>query len=251
MTEPRDPFEEWLTGEPVEPLAPPPGAFDRIARSAQRRRWTRLAGTAATVLVVLTGLAAGIGSLRGFVHGADSQPTLTAPGPPTTAPITQPIDPPTSTSAGPPTGSSAPTTVGSPRCSTGRLQITVVAGDNAAGHIGLRIVFTNASTSACTMYGYPGVSFRTAAGAQINDPATRAGGPPATVRLAAHGTAHADLLLVNVANYPPDICKPVQAAGVTVYPPDETTAIFAATAQQICTVKGTGLPVIYPTQPGT
>src|SRR5262245_22468790 len=70
---------------------------------------------------------------------------------------------------------------GAGRCHTGRLRVSVAQGDNAAGHIGLRIVFTNMADHQCNVYGYPGVSFLTGAhGRQINVPAERSaaqGGP--------------------------------------------------------------------------
>jgi hypothetical protein len=115
-------------------------------------------------------------------------------------------------------------------------------------------VFTNTSTRACTMYGYPGVSFVTGpTGSQINEPAQRspAQGSPTLVPLSPGGKAHASLLLVNVANYPTNTCKPVQAAGLRVYPPDDTTALYTSSPQQICTTNGTGTAQIYPIQTGT
>jgi hypothetical protein len=129
----------------------------------------------------------------------------------------------------------------------------VVPGDNAAGHVGLVIVFTNTTSHTCTMYGYPGVSVLSGPhGNQINDPAERSSGEgsPRPVTLAAHGRAHADLLLVNAENFPSGTCKPVTAAGVRIYPPDETQSLFVASAHQICSVNGIGLAQIYTVQTG-
>lgn len=138
----------------------------------------------------------------------------------------------------------------STRCATGQLRVSVTPGDHAAGHQSLLIVFTNISARSCTMYGYPGVSFVTgSSGKQINDPARRTGGPPSMVKLAPSGKATAALLMVNIGNYATESCKPVQAAGLRIYPPDETAALFAASIQQVCSVNGTGVAQIYPVQP--
>ena len=54
MTEPRDPFENWLhTG--VEPLPPPPGTFEQIRKRARRRKVRR-----ATMSAASAGVAAGL-----------------------------------------------------------------------------------------------------------------------------------------------------------------------------------------------
>jgi hypothetical protein len=139
------------------------------------------------------------------------------------------------------------------RCHTADLRIAVAPGDNAAGHVGLRVVFTNTASHRCTMYGYPGVSFLTGAhGKQINVPAERsaAEGAPKLIPVAAGGKAHADLLLVNTANFPTNTCKPIQAAGVRVYPPDETASAFAAYPVKVCSINGVGTAQIYPVVSG-
>jgi hypothetical protein len=256
MTEPSNPFDEWLTRQPVEPLSPAPGVFDRIARSASRRRWARAAGTGATMLVLILGVAGVVRELPRFDHSANPQPTVagvsSSSAPPSITP-TNPSTPPPA-SQPPPTAQNPPPQTSTTPCTAAQLQINVTPGPNAAGHIGLNIVFTNTSTHPCTMYGYPGVSFVTGpTGTQINDPAQRsaAQGPPTLTTLPANGKAHASLLLVNVANYPPNTCKPTQAAGLRVYPPDDTTALYTNSPQQICTTKGTGTAQIYPVQTGT
>jgi hypothetical protein len=140
-----------------------------------------------------------------------------------------------------------------PRCGTGQLHLVVAPAPNAAGHIGLLLMFTNTSNTVCSMFGYPGVSFLTSAGVQINDGAQRSAalGAPSLVALPPGGRAHANLLLVNVANYVGNPnCQPTLSARVRVYPPDETTALFASSAQQICEVSSTGVPVVYPVQTG-
>jgi hypothetical protein len=128
----------------------------------------------------------------------------------------------------------------------------VAPGHGEAGHIALLLIFTNTATHPCTMYGYPGVSLVTGPnGQQINDPAQRiTSTPPTLVTLPPNTAAHAPLLLTQPGNYPTDTCKPVQAAGFRIYPPDDTTALYTNSTQPTCSTKGTGIPQIYPIQPG-
>ena len=53
----------------------------------------------------------------------------------------------------------APASSGTSQCTTADLRLTVGAANGAAGTIYYPLDFTNASSSACTMYGYPGVAF--------------------------------------------------------------------------------------------
>ncbi|HEY1616164.1 MAG TPA: hypothetical protein VGG25_01020 [Streptosporangiaceae bacterium] len=54
MTEPRDEITDWL-GREVEPLAPPPGMFERVHATARRRKRTQGLTTAVGALVVVAG----------------------------------------------------------------------------------------------------------------------------------------------------------------------------------------------------
>ena len=234
MTDPREPYEPWASLPPVTALAPRAGSFERIARSARRRRRARAAATGAAVLVVLAGVTGLIVAVQEPPTGIGNQPSYS------TSPST-----PAPTSAPP---SSTPTTrAASGRCTASQVRVSVVAGDSAAGHIGLRVVFTSSSGQTCTLRGYPVVVFVTAAaGSQVNQPAQEAPGPLATVTLAPAGTAHADLLLVNVNNYPPTSCKPQAVAGVRVRLPGDSSTAYASSPQQICSVSGTGRAQVYP-----
>ena len=79
MTEPREPFEEWLAAEPVHPLAPRPGDFERVARGARRRRLAGATGLAAAVLVLLTAVTGVVASLTGSDGGVDTPATPLEP----------------------------------------------------------------------------------------------------------------------------------------------------------------------------
>lgn len=214
-----------------------------------RLRGTLLALTLLSLVVVLG--ACGREGLAGTGLAPRS-----ASGPSMTAPASGPTSNAGSPSAGswPAAGHRLPTSAAvPPRCGTGQLHLVVAPAPNAAGHIGLLLMFTNTSNTVCSMFGYPGVSFLTSAGVQINDGAQRSAalGAPSLVALPPGGRAHANLLLVNVANYVGNPnCQPTLSARVRVYPPDETTALFASSAQQICEVSSTGVPVVYPVRTG-
>jgi hypothetical protein len=157
----------------------------------------------------------------------------------------------TATTAPPPPTPSRSVQAAGTRCTSAQLSLAVTPGASAAGHVGLLIVFTNTSAGTCTMSGYPGVSFVTGpSGTQIGDAAQRVGSPVEAVSLAPQGRAHANLLLGQVGNYAADACRPTQAAGLRVYPPDETTALYVASARQVCSAAGTGFAQIYPVQAG-
>src|SRR2546423_6965603 len=156
--------------------------------------------------------------------------TRSGPGP---TPATRPS---MSQTGGPPPPS--PAVTGHPagiRCVSAQLTVSVGPGPNAAGHVGLLVVFTNTGAAPCTMSGYPGVSFMTGpSGTQIGDPAQRVGTPRGPVILAPQGRSHANLLLNQVGNYSADGCKPVQAGRVRGDPPDEQTPLYASSARPGC-----------------
>jgi hypothetical protein len=222
-----------------------------------RRRGIRVAGrgtihgpTLALLLAVVAwALVACAG--QGNPVGAPPPTGSTSTDTVATAPVT--TAPPTSAPTAAPPPATQPVPAGGTRCHSGQLHIDVAAGASAAGHIGLVLVFTNTGTQSCTMYGYPGVSFATGtAGGQIGDPAQRssAQGGSTLVPVPAGGQAHADLLLVDTMNFPTATCHPVTAAGIRIYPPDETQALFVASAQRVCSSAAVGLATIYPVRSG-
>jgi hypothetical protein len=85
MGNPRDWIDNWLTAE-VEPLAPPPGTFERIRRRARRRRVSRAVMSAAGIVIVI---AAGVAVPRIATtlqsHGGRVAPPVAANSPQATA----------------------------------------------------------------------------------------------------------------------------------------------------------------------
>jgi hypothetical protein len=79
VTEPGDEVDSWLRHE-VEPLAPPPGTFERIHRQARRRKLNQALGAAAAAVVVIAAavLVPTLGLLPGGSGGpAEASPAVT------------------------------------------------------------------------------------------------------------------------------------------------------------------------------
>jgi hypothetical protein len=129
------------------------------------------------------------------------------------------------------TGSgSAPS--GTPVCTSAGLQVSLGGGAGAGmsqNHTGLQL--KNVGSSACTLYGYPGVSWVAGAdGHQVGAAAVRqtdpTGGAEKMVTLAPGAIASAPLDIVDAAVVSPSVCKPVPVRGLRVYPPGEKAALF-------------------------
>jgi Protein of unknown function (DUF4232) len=174
-----------------------------------------------------------------------------APGaaPATTA--TPTVSPGTASPASSPTTTAQAGSV--PPCAASALKVTVatVPGGAAAGSSYYPIQFANVSGASCTLYGYPGVSFVTAQGGnQIGPAATR---NPATakqlVTLAPGQTVHAELQVVDAANYPPADCGSVTAHWLKIYPPNQTTPAYVGFTAQTCS-KPRQILSVQTVQPG-
>jgi len=166
---------------------------------------------------------------------------------------------PTPASPGPTGGTPqpSPTGTGSPgaeACPTSGLHVSIGNGNGAAGSVYYPIVFTNSSSSPCTLFGFPGVSFVTAPnGSQIGDAATRQSDKPVvTVTLAPGGVAHATLQVVQALNFPAAKCQPVTAHFLKIYPPNQTEAVVISFTAKACAATGQGVTVlnVAPVQPG-
>jgi hypothetical protein len=146
-----------------------------------------------------------------------------------------------------PTATATPTAAGVPACATSALHVTVPtsAGNAAAGSSYYPVQFTNTSGSPCTLYGFPGVSFVTAAGgSQIGIPATR--DPVLAARLVTLSpgqTVHAELQVAVAQNYPPTDCGLVTAHWLKVYPPNQTAPVYVSFTAQTCSKPKTILSV--------
>jgi hypothetical protein len=162
--------------------------------------------------------------------------------------ITVTVTPPASTrtvTVTPPTGP----------CLTRDLRLTIGAQNGAAGTIYYPIDLTNVSSTACTLYGYPGVSFVTAPhGTIIGAPAGRreiAGITPALIMLQAGATAHAVVADSDVITSNQCHNHQVPVHTIQVYPPGQYTALFASFLGTGCADKSLVVMWVSPVRSGS
>ena len=194
----------------------------------------RLAGVAAAG-AVLAGCAAGSSSSAPPVSSATSSVSgVSAPSSAASSAATSSAPSAPASSAPASSGSSAhavapPTSAGgAPGCATRDLQARAGVSQGAAGSVYQVIVFTNIGNTACTLYGYPGVSL--AAGTpvtQVGQAATRSPiAPPTLVTLQPGHTGNALLRITQALNYPTQTCSPKATTYLQIYPPNQTTPIY-------------------------
>lgn len=97
-------------------------------------------------------------------------------------------------------------------------------GSGAAGAIYYRVELTNLSGRACTLSGYPRVAAVDLRGRQLGKGSGRSVSSKPTVRLANRATASFVLEIVDVANFPSSVCRPVTAAGLRVFQPHDNAS---------------------------
>jgi Protein of unknown function (DUF4232) len=190
---------------------------------------------AAAACIALAGLLAGCGS-----SSPSARPTVTVT-------VTAPAS---SAPASSPSGSTTQPG-GAAGCATSVLSGSLGSGGAAAGTTFYSIEFTNTSSSACTLYGYPGVSFVTASGSQVGSPATEDPVyPRQLVTLAPGATAHAELGVGTAQNYPSSTCSPVAVSKLKVYPPGQTDALVLAISTTACSNTSVQILSVQTVQPG-
>ncbi len=184
--------------------------------------------------------------------GQPVTPAAQASGTPAASSSSAPATP---TPAGPPTPTGTPTPAGPPPCPTSALQVSMGQGNGAAGSTYYPLDFTNASGDACTLFGYPGVSFVTGVGgAQIGRAASR---NPALasepVTIPAGGVAHSSLQVVNAENFPNAICHRVRAHWLKIYPPNQTAPLYVSFTAPACArrARQVGILAVEAVRPGT
>jgi hypothetical protein len=138
-------------------------------------------------------------------------------------------------------------------CPSSELSVTVddAQGSAAAGSDYLPIDFENSSASACTLFGFPGVSFVTSAGTQIGAPAARnTGFGSLRVTLEPGQSAHAWLQVANAQNYPSSTCQPTTASALRVYPPGNTAPRIVSQSFAACRSMSTSILAVMPVRAG-
>jgi hypothetical protein len=203
--------------------------------------------SAARTLIATAAIAFSAALLAGC--GSSSSP----PGAPSAGPNRATTTPDSTVNPGGPDqtvnpSATAPVTAGAaPACATSALHVAVPTGGGnaAAGSTYYPVQFANTSSSPCTLYGYPGVSFVTAAGgSQIGIPATR--NPALAARLVTLSpgqTVHAELQVADAQNYPPADCGLVTAHWLKIYPPNQTAPVYVSFTAQTCSKPKTILSV--------
>jgi hypothetical protein len=185
--------------------------------------------------------AAGLLAACGSSSGPSAQPTkiitVTVPAP--SAPATTPATPtPTPTPAGP------------AGCATTALTASLGPGSGAAGSRYFPINFTNTSGSNCSLYGYPGVSFVTAAGAQVGAAATEDPTyPRRLITLAPGATAHAELRIADAQNYPAATCHPAAVHRLKIFPPGQTSVLYLTLSATACSRTSVQILAVQTVQP--
>lgn len=114
-------------------------------------------------------------------------------------------------------------------------------------------MFANVSGSACTLYGYPGVSLLAGTPlAQVGAAATRStAAAPALVTLAPGQAAHALLRVVQALNYPKATCSPTPTTELRIYPPNQTASVNVPFKSTGCASTSVKLLTIGAIQAGT
>ena len=195
--------------------------------------------TSARILIALAALVGAAGLLAGCGTATTPTPSPSTSGPATTTPATSP-----SAAA---TQASSPSSPGVGPCATSALHVAVPSGSGnaAAGSSYYPIQFSNTSSSPCTLYGYPGVSFVGAVGgSQIGAPATRNSALAAKlISLSPGQTVHATLQVVDAMNYPSGGCGLVTAHWLKIYPPNQTAPLYVSFTAQTCSKPKTVLSV--------
>ena len=183
---------------------------------------------------------------------APTATTPTAPAPAATTPAGVPSKPATVPSSAPSSGTGG--SLAACRSASLAMTIDLSQSNGAAGSTYYPLNFTNRSTKACEMYGYPGVSFvsaGTGAGKQIGAAALRSTAfARLAVRLGPGGSAHAWLKVTVAANYPAATCDPVTADWLKVYPPEETDAGYVSQTFSACGSASAPLLTILPVRAG-
>ncbi len=138
------------------------------------------------------------------------------------------------------TAGSTSTTAGITDCRSAGLALALGAPNGTAGASHYEITFRNTGSGACTLFGYPGVSFLDAKGRQIGSSAQRQpSGRPATITLAASGNAYSSLAVTDPGIPPCSGSTP--AAQVRIFPPGNTQSILvkAPSGMLVCSSTNT------------
>jgi hypothetical protein len=126
-----------------------------------------------------------------------------------------------------------------PGCETPGLVIWLDTNASAAaGSTYYHLEFTNLSGHRCTLNGFPFINAVSLTGSLLGHPATAFPVPAHQVTLDRGQTVKAALQIVDVGNFPAPVCKPVTAAGLRVFPPNQTRAKVVPFPFRACSARG-------------
>ncbi|MFG1990152.1 DUF4232 domain-containing protein [Actinoplanes sp. NPDC048988] len=202
--------------------------------------------------IIAVGAAGLVLAAGGCASSSNASPAAT-PTSPTTSTTEAPAPSETTTAVAPSPTSTRTTTTAVKSCLSKNLKVTAVAdeGGGSAGHTTQNIVFANTAGFACTLYGYPGVSFVAGnQGKQVGSAFTRTPGEKRTVTLEPGDKVHATVQIADYQNVDAASCKPVQVRGFRVYPPNETAAVFVAQPQTACSAPNQAVGQVQPVARG-
>ena len=139
-----------------------------------------------------------------------------------------------------------------PGCTQAQLQTWIgLPGDATAGTTFFELEISNVSAQTCTLLGFPGVS-ATSDGKQVGSPARRNNSHPVRlITLGRGATAHVDLGIVDVFNFPTSSCHPVTAAGLRVFAPNDFRAQEIPFSFKACSTAGPKFLTVSPVVAGT
>ena len=167
-----------------------------------------------------------------------------AAAPAATTTVTATARPPASSAPATPTPTPTPTQA--LPCPTSELVPSVGTGNGAAGSTYYPLDFTNISHTACTLFGYPGVSYVTGTGgSQIGRAASRNPEFSSTlVTLAPGGAAYSMLQVVDAMNYPNSACHLVTAHWLKIYPPNQTAPLYLSFTAPACSSRAKSVHIL-------
>lgn len=176
-----------------------------------------------TVLVSSLAAAARLAGCGGSSSKAGASVSSSIPPAQSTATSTASV--PLTTSAPAPTSSLASS--GPAACATANLGVSLGGDMGAAGSVYYQLHFVNRGSSACTMTGYPGVSFVAPGnGQQVGRAGTRSPAPTPVVTLTPEGEATATVQVAEAQNFTAADCGSTAVSGLRVCPPANAAAAY-------------------------
>jgi hypothetical protein len=132
-------------------------------------------------------------------------------------------------------------------CETPGLVIWIdTNGSGTAGSTFYHLEFTNLSGHRCSLNGFPFVRAVDLQRHRLGSRAQFDNRTPHNVTIGRGKTARAILQIVDAGNFPSSECNPVTAAGLRVYPPNQTRSKVIPFPFSACSLKGPVYLIVHP-----